>query len=153
MGMPLSFVLTLLVSLPQGGVAPPSWVIQLPLGQGTGIRGLASLPDGRLLVLSGPAQDQSDVPQGLSLVAPNDQPVWEAQPLLPRIEAANADAKAEGLAVLAAADGTLRVLVLFEDPAQDPSLDSRIRALANSLIVVEPCFSPPLMRRGGWPRN
>jgi hypothetical protein len=56
----------------------------------------------------------TDVPQGLSLVVPRDQPVWEARPLLPRIEAANADAKAEGLAVLAAADGTLRILLLFE---------------------------------------
>ena len=53
----------------------------------------------------------------------SDQPVWEADPLLPRIEAANADAKAEGLAVLAAADGTLRVLILFENPAKDPPLE------------------------------
>ena len=34
----------------------------------------------------------TDVPQGLLLVVPSDQPVWEAHPLLPRIEAANADA-------------------------------------------------------------
>jgi hypothetical protein len=108
---------------PDAGVAPPSRVIQLPLGEGAGIRDLAALPDGRLLVLSGPAQDQTDVPQRLSLVAPSDQPVWEARPLLPRIEAASADAKAEGLAVLATADGTLRVLILFEDPAKDPPLE------------------------------
>jgi hypothetical protein len=108
---------------PGAGVAPPSRVIQLPLGQGTGIRDLAALPDGRLLVLSGSSQDQTDVPQGLSLITPSDQAVWEARPLLPRIEAANADAKAEGLAVLAAADGTLRVLVLFENPAKDPPLE------------------------------
>jgi hypothetical protein len=89
------------------------------LTPGAGIRDLAALPDGRLLVLSGPAQDQTDVPQGLLLVVPSDQPVWEADPLLPRIEAANADAKAEGLAVLAAAGGTLTVLILFEDPLRD----------------------------------
>ena len=109
--------------VPGARVAPPSRVIQLPLGQWTGIRDLASLPDGRLLVLSGPAQDQTDVPHRLFLVAPSDQPVWEAHPLLPRIETANAEAKAEGLAVLAAGDGTLRVLVLFENPAKDPPLE------------------------------
>jgi hypothetical protein len=76
-----------------------------------------------LLVLSGPAQDQTDVPQGLSLVVPSDRLVWEARPLLPRIEAANADAKAEGVAVLAAVDGTLRVLVLFENPSKDSPLE------------------------------
>ena len=108
---------------PGAGVAPPSRVIQLPLGRGTGIRDLAALPDGRLLVLSGAAQDQTDVPQGLSVVVPSDQPVWEARVLLPRIEAANADAKAEGLAVLAAAGGTLTVLILFEDPSKDPPLE------------------------------
>ena len=108
---------------PGAGMAPPSRVIQLPLGRGTGIRDLAALPDGRLLVLSGAAQDQTDVPQGLSLVVPSDQAVWEARVLLPRIEAANADAKAEGLAVLAAAGGTLTVLILFEDPSKDPPLE------------------------------
>ena len=66
---------------------------------------------------------QTDVPQGLSLVVPSDQAVWEARVLLPRIEAANADAKAEGLAVLAAAGGTLTVLILFEDPSKDPPLE------------------------------
>jgi hypothetical protein len=105
------------------GVAPLSRVIQLALGRGAGIRDLAALPDGRLLVLSGAAQDQTDVPQGLSLVVPSDLPVWEARVLLPRIEAANGDAKAEGLAVLAAAGGTLTVLILFEDPSRDPPLE------------------------------
>jgi hypothetical protein len=104
---------------PGAGVAPPTRVIQLPLTPGAGICDLAALPDGRLLVLSGPAQDQTDVPQGLSLVVPSDKLVWEAHPLLPRIEGANADAKAEGLAVLAAAGGTLTVLILFEDPLKD----------------------------------
>ncbi len=108
---------------PGAGVAPPTRVVRLPLTPGAGIRDLAALPDGRLLVLSGPAQDQTDVPQGLSLVVPSDQPVWEADPLLPRIEAANADAKAEGLTVLAAAGGTLTVLILFEDPLRDRPLE------------------------------
>src|SRR3954464_2721240 len=36
-------------------------VIPLALGRDTGIRDLALLPDGRLLVLAGPAQDQLDV--------------------------------------------------------------------------------------------
>ena len=111
---------------PGSGATPPTRVIQLPLTPEVGIRDLAALPDGRLLVLSGPAQDQTDIPQGLSLVVPSDQPVWEAHPLLPRIEATNADAKAEGLAVLAAGDGTLTVLIVFEDPSKDPPLEYRL---------------------------
>ena len=45
-------------------------------------------------------------------------------PLLPRIEAPRAEAKAEGVvAVLAAAGGTLTVLVLFEDASRDTPLE------------------------------
>jgi hypothetical protein len=42
------------------------------------------------------------------------------RPLLPRIEPPRAEAKAEGIAVLAAAGGMLTALVLFEDPQDMP---------------------------------
>jgi hypothetical protein len=45
-------------------------VISLSLGQNTGIRDLAPLSDGRLLVLSGPTRDDPDTRYGLFLVAP-----------------------------------------------------------------------------------
>lgn len=107
---------------PGAGVAPPTRVVRLPLGEGVGIRDLAALPDGRLLVLSGAAQEQAGVPQGLALVTPSDQSDWAVHPLLPRIELPRAEAKAEGIAVLAAG-GTLTVLVLFEDPSMDKPLE------------------------------
>ena len=96
---------------------------RLPLGEGVGIRDLAALPDGRLLVLSGAAQGQAGVPQGLAVAVPSARPVWAVHPLLPRIEAPRAEAKAEGIAVLAAAGGTLTVLVLFEDASRDTPLE------------------------------
>ncbi|MBK1659073.1 DUF3616 domain-containing protein [Paracraurococcus ruber] len=89
-------------------------VARIPLGPGTGIRDLAALPDGRLLVLSGPAQDQ-DLPFGLHLVHPGPAPRWVPLPLLPDLQAKPGE-KAEGVAVLGIADGKLTALVLFEDP-------------------------------------
>jgi hypothetical protein len=108
---------------PGTGSAPSARVARLPLGEGVGIRDLAALPDGRLLVLSGAAQSQAGVPQGLAVAVPGAQPVWAVHPLLPRIEAPRAEAKAEGIAVLAAAGGTLTVLVLFEDASRDTPLE------------------------------
>ena len=108
---------------PGTGSAPSARVARLPLGEGVGIRDLAALPDGRLLVLSGAAQGQAGVPQGLAVAVPSALPVWAVHPLLPRIEAPRAEAKAEGIAVLAAAGGTLTVLVLFEDASRDTPLE------------------------------
>ncbi len=55
---------------------------------------------------------------------PNLAAVPAVHPLLPRIEAPRAEAKAEGVvAVLAAAGGTLTVLVLFEDASRDTPLE------------------------------
>ncbi|MEI9899794.1 MAG: DUF3616 domain-containing protein [Hyphomicrobium sp.] len=41
-----------------GTVAPSSTTIPIAVPEGTGIRDLATLPDGRLLLLLGPAQEQ-----------------------------------------------------------------------------------------------
>jgi hypothetical protein len=90
---------------------PPSdvRVISLPLGQNVGIRDLASLDDGRLLVLAGPAQEQKDVPYGFFLVDPT---AGGAPKHLATLK--DVGGKAEGVVVLAAAADSLRVLVMFD---------------------------------------
>lgn len=99
--------------------APATRTFSVPLGERTGIRDLAALPDGRLLVLSGASQDQPGVSQALSLVVPSDAAVWPPKPLLSEIQLPRRKAKAEGVAVLDAGGGKLKTLVLFEDPSED----------------------------------
>ena len=105
----------------------PLGVARLPLGPGTGIRDLAALPDGRLLVLSGPAQDQPAVPFALQVATPGNEALWRTEPLLQiKPTPGHPGAKAEGVAVLGVDGGMLHVLVLYEKPleggAQDYSL-------------------------------
>ncbi len=66
MGAPVDFLFSRDVS----PAAPKVGVIPLALGADTGIRDLAALGDGRLLVLTGPAQDQTNVAHGVFLVDP-----------------------------------------------------------------------------------
>src|SRR5262249_28348309 len=59
------------------GAAPLSAtpeVFALKLGKETGIRDMTTLPDGRLLVLSGPTRDQDDTPYALSVADPKPLP-------------------------------------------------------------------------------
>jgi Protein of unknown function (DUF3616) len=111
-------------------------VLPLALGQNAGIRDLAISPDGRLLVLSGPAQGQCDVPFALWLAgAPQAAPSPSALVKLGLLEAVFEDdqkkdewrhcvagdrsandtrAKAEGLTVIGSDGNRLRLLVLFD---------------------------------------
>src|SRR5262249_4070066 len=57
-----------LFSRDQSPPRPAVRVIPLRLGKKAGIRDLASLGEGRFLVLTGPAQEQKKVPYGLFLV-------------------------------------------------------------------------------------
>ncbi|KQO54960.1 DUF3616 domain-containing protein [Methylobacterium sp. Leaf85] len=82
-------------------------VIPLSVGRGAGIRDLAILPDGRLLVLTGPAQGQTDVPY--SLFAAGASVNAKLEPI-GRLTGAEKGAKAEGVAVL----GDKRILVMFD---------------------------------------
>ena len=78
-------------------------------GAQRGVRDLAPLADGRLLVLVGPAQEQ-EVPYAILLLDPADPTaVRELGELRPR-----KDAKAEALTVLAQERGELRVLVGYD---------------------------------------
>jgi len=102
---------------------PQARVVRVQLGDRVGIRDLAALPDGRLLVLSGSSQEQPGVPQGLAVVKPSDEPVWRAESILPRIALPRPESKAEGAAVLGVASGKLRVLVVFEEVSTDKPVE------------------------------
>jgi hypothetical protein len=81
------------------------------LGKDMGIRDLTALPDGSLLVLSGPAQEQAEVPFGLFLLTKD-----RVTPLgwLEDVGAGHERAKAEAITVLSRDGNTLRLLVLFD---------------------------------------
>jgi hypothetical protein len=86
----------------------------LALGNDRGIRDLAVLSDGRILVLSGPAQD-GDVPFALHIVDPNGG--WTAKQIAVLDDLPiGSQTKAEGLHVLAENDNTLDLLVMFDGP-------------------------------------
>jgi hypothetical protein len=112
----------------------PMAVGRIPLGPDAGIRDIAALPGGRLLVLSGPAQDQEEVPFGLHLVTPPASPGaqavgdWPLRTLVARIAPpeAHPGAKAEGLAVLEADGREARLLVLYEDPRAGGAWEYRV---------------------------
>ena len=79
----------------------------LPLGDGAGIRDLAWLPEG-VLILAGPSTDDDDPPFTLWR--------WSGRRKLERLGVFEhgADAKAEGLLVLGSAGGKLELLVVFD---------------------------------------
>lgn len=84
-------------------------LLSFQAGAQRGVRDLAPLADGRLLVLVGPAQEQ-EVPYAILLLDPADPTaVRELGELRPR-----KDAKAEALTVLAQERGELRVLVGYD---------------------------------------
>jgi hypothetical protein len=101
-------------------------VIAVKLGKTMGIRDLASLPDGRLLLLAGSTQNQS-VPYQLFL----DQPGKRGKPkLIAQLEAVEGEegpAKAEALALLSADAKELRVLVLFDGAENGAPRELRLR--------------------------
>lgn len=93
---------------------PPPAVVRLRLGLGSGVRDLAPLPDGRLLILSGPAQSQ-DVPFALHVLQPNGATVpiqrWS-------VPAGDGSAKPESLTVLSS-DATRASILLMKDGPVD----------------------------------
>jgi hypothetical protein len=105
---------------------PPD-VVSLALGEGMGVRDLAALPDGRLVVLAGPAQDQ-ELAYRIFIADPqNSCAVKEAGVLEPVTDDKGKPAKAEALAVLAAGEKELRVLVLFDGLENGGSVERRFK--------------------------
>ena len=91
-------------------------VIELPLGEGVGIRDLAALSDGRLLVLSGPAHN-ADGPYDLHVANPSPGAGATHLGTLAALRGPNAKGrevvgKAEALLVLR--EDPLEILVLFD---------------------------------------
>jgi hypothetical protein len=108
-------------------------VIAMKLGKGLGVRDLASLPDGRLLVLAGPAQQQT-APYQVFLVdhRKGGKPKLLAE-LAPVKGQPNPEtgeetlAKAEAIAVLSADAGEARVLLLFDGVENGAPAEMRLR--------------------------
>jgi hypothetical protein len=102
-------------------------VMPIKLGKRMGIRDLSGLPDGRLLVLAGPTQEQA-LPYQLFLVEPGKG----AKPkLLAKLEPMESEedepVKAEAITVLSADSGELRVLILFDGTENGAPREMRLR--------------------------
>jgi hypothetical protein len=101
------------------GPAPSSMTIPIAVPEGTGIRDLTMLPDGRLLLLLGPAQDQG-LPYTLARIELPSSPDLnvpikvETLAELPEIAVDGAIGKAEAVVVLNETAAQLEVLILFD---------------------------------------
>jgi hypothetical protein len=93
--------------------------ISIALGPDLGIRDLAILPDGRLLILAGAASGPA-VPYSIFVVDPTGANLRELLP--PQSDHAN---RAEGLTLLEANDKEARLLIVF-DEANSPPQELRI---------------------------
>lgn len=92
--------------------------IRVDLGPGTGIRDLAALANGDLLVLSGPTGDQAEIPYALHLLRRKGEGWTLGQAMAVRSDAKGAKgetAKAETVVVLAEGAGTISVMVLYDN--------------------------------------
>ena len=92
-------------------------VIELALGAGLGVRDLAPLPNGTLLVLAGPAQEQP-LPYALFTLEPHQ---GGRLTKLATLESLADGGKAEAVTVLEARPALLRILVLFNGPEERSS--------------------------------
>jgi hypothetical protein len=96
----------------EGGNPPAIRQVRLKLGAHVGIRDLAALDDGRLLVLTGASQEQQQPAlQRILLVSPSNQDVWEIDRTL--LASVPIDS-AEGLAVLSQQGNIVTLLVLAQ---------------------------------------
>ena len=94
--------------------------IPLALGSDVGIRDLAPLPDGRLLILAGAASGD-EIPYRIFVVDPTGANLQELVP-----PQSDQPTRAEGMTVLEATDQEIRLLILF-DKANTPPQGVRIR--------------------------
>jgi hypothetical protein len=108
-------------------------VIEMKLGKAMGIRDLASLPDGRLLVLAGSAQNQK-VPYQVFLAdhrkAGKPKLLTELAPVKGRRNPETGEdtiAKAEAMTVLSADGGEAHVLLLYDGVENGAPREMRLR--------------------------
>lgn len=93
-------------------VALESELIPIGLGKDVGIRDLAALPNGNLLVLSGPAQEQKNIDYRLFEVEPKIN--GKITPIELTVATDSKEAKAEGLAILSYDKLNIDILILFD---------------------------------------
>ena len=105
---------------------PTPTVLEVPFGDGIGVRDLIALPDGRLLVLGGATEDQAQTSYPVFLLAPDHRTIrqrWELAPLwhkkgraIERSKPGDKDemAKAEAMLLLGEDHDALRILVMFD---------------------------------------
>lgn len=85
------------------------------LGAMAGIRDLAALKDGRLLILSGPGDKQPEVPFALWLFDPSGNALTAIAPLA-QVKAPDGErGKAETMTILEEKGKTLRLLILYDN--------------------------------------
>ena len=95
---------------PLSDAVPPT---EVPLGTDLGICDLAALPDGRLLVLSGPVQEQ-ELPFGLFLVDPQAPSKAAYLATFEDVMEDGKRTKAEALLFLAQGADAVRIIVMFD---------------------------------------
>jgi hypothetical protein len=105
-----------------------SEVIPLALGKDVGIRDLASLSNGNLLVLAGPAQEQKNIRYAFFEAEPRAHGKVKA---LEKISNMNKGAKAEAVTVLNHGSRTMHVLVLFDGEENGAPTEYIIRKTDN----------------------
>jgi hypothetical protein len=99
--------------------APRAETIPIAVPKGAGIRDLTTLPDGRLLILLGPAQEQ-ELPYSLiavdlaAVVDPNVILQGKKLGELPEVTTGDTAGKAEAIAVLASTADQVELVVLFD---------------------------------------
>jgi hypothetical protein len=91
----------------------PPVLLTMRLGENTGVRDLAALPDGRLLVLYGSDKDQPGVPYGLATLDPRGGAVLKLGEL-PELAEGGRSGKAEAVLPLGAEGNRLNVLVFYD---------------------------------------
>jgi len=104
-------------------------VMKLPLNANEGVRDLSLLPDGRLLILTGPTREEDMVPYRLYVASLSDSAVTFSQPPV-QIELPEQGAKAEGVLPLDKVDGKLLVIIVFDGLANGKPHEYRV-PLAN----------------------
>ncbi|MDB5593976.1 MAG: hypothetical protein JWM36_937 [Hyphomicrobiales bacterium] len=93
--------------------APQPVLLTMPLGMDTGVRDLSALPDGRLLVLYGSAQDQPEVASGVAILDPATGGFLKLGELA-GVAIDGRVGKAEAILPLARVGNHLDVLVLYD---------------------------------------